>query len=110
MMPLFYLAIQFSNNRRFRPLNLRWAIKLGIYSYSIYLIHHVVISMIAANAPAVAGKSSILFPTAFLISIAYAAAIDRFVDPYFRQLRRRFRPEFATKLARSMLKQKKQRQ
>jgi peptidoglycan/LPS O-acetylase OafA/YrhL len=107
LMPLFYLAIQFSNNRLFRPLNSRWAIKLGIYSYAIYLIHYVVISMIAANAPAVAAKSFILFPTAFLISIAYAGAIDRFVDPYFRQLRRRFRPEFATKLARSMLKQKK---
>jgi peptidoglycan/LPS O-acetylase OafA/YrhL len=97
LMPLFYFAIRFSDNRLFRHLNSPWMITLGTYSYVIYLIHYVVISMIAKNAPAIAAKSFILFPTALLISIAYAAAVDRFVDQYFRQLRRKFRPGLATK-------------
>jgi peptidoglycan/LPS O-acetylase OafA/YrhL len=89
-MPLFYFAVRFSNHQLFRHLNSPWAIMLGTYSYAIYLIHFVVIRSIAANAPTIAAKSFILFPIALLISIAYAAAIDRFVDPYFRRLRRRY--------------------
>jgi hypothetical protein len=33
---------------------------------------------------------TLLLP-ALLISIAYAAAMDRFVDPYFRRLRHKYR-------------------
>jgi peptidoglycan/LPS O-acetylase OafA/YrhL len=105
LMPLFYFAVRFSDNRLFRTLNTRWAIKLGTYSYAIYLIHLVVINVIATNAPAIATKSFILFPAALLISVAYAAAIDRFVDRYFRQLRRRYQPGLATKLPRSISEQ-----
>ena len=99
LMPIFYFAVQFSDNRLFRKLNFTWAVTLGTYSYAIYLIHYVVISLIAKNVPAVAAMSFILFPTALLISIAYAAAVDRFVDRYFRQLRRKFGPGVATKAA-----------
>jgi peptidoglycan/LPS O-acetylase OafA/YrhL len=97
LMPLFYFAIRFSDNRVFRQLNSPWIITLGTYSYAIYLIHYVVIMMIAKNAPAIGGKFFILFPAALLISIAYAAAVDRFVDQYFRRLRRKYRPGLATK-------------
>jgi peptidoglycan/LPS O-acetylase OafA/YrhL len=90
LMPLFYIAIRFSDNHIFRKLNLPWAATLGTYSYAIYLIHYVVIRLIVRDFPAVAAKSFILFPTALLISIAYAAAIDRFIDPYFRRLRRNY--------------------
>jgi peptidoglycan/LPS O-acetylase OafA/YrhL len=99
LMPLFYFAVRFSDNQLFRHLNSPWAIRLGTYSYAIYLIHYVVIGLIAKNAPAIAAKSFVLFPTALLISIAYAAAIDRFVDRYFRRLRRKCGPGFATKAA-----------
>jgi len=99
LMPLFYFAVRFSKNQLFRHLSSRWIITLGTYSYAIYLIHFVVIKMIAAHAPAIAGKFFILFPTALLISIAYAAALDRFVDRYFRQLRRKYRPGLANRAA-----------
>jgi peptidoglycan/LPS O-acetylase OafA/YrhL len=95
LMPLFYFAIRFSDNQLFRHLNSRLAIMLGTYSYAIYLIHYVVIRSIATNAPAIATKFLIVFPTALLVSVAYAAAVDRFVDRYFRQLRRKFRPGLA---------------
>ena len=90
LMPLFYFAVRFSDNRLFRNLNLPWMVTLGTYSYAIYLIHYVVIRSIVKDVPVLAAKSFILFPIALVISIAYAAAIDRFVDPYFRQLRRKY--------------------
>ena len=90
LMPLFYFAVRFSDNQLFRNLNSPWATRLGIYSYSIYLIHHVVIRLLAKNASAIAAKPFIVFPAVLLISIAYAAVIDRFVDRYFRQLRRKY--------------------
>ena len=91
LMPIFYFAIRFSDNRLFRYLNSPWALTLGTYSYAIYLIHYVVITSIENNFPAVAAKPFILFPTALLISIAYAAAVERFVEPYFKRLRHKFR-------------------
>jgi peptidoglycan/LPS O-acetylase OafA/YrhL len=99
LMPIFYFAVKFSNNQLFRRLNLPWMVTLGTYSYSIYLIHYVIIRLIAKNVPSVAAKSFILFPVALLISIAYAAAIDRFVDPYFRELRRKYGPGVVAKAA-----------
>jgi len=93
LMPIFYFAVRFSDNNLFRHLNSPWAMTLGTYSYAIYLIHYVVIRLIDNTIPAVAAKSYILFPTALLISIAFAAAIERLVEPYFRQLRRKFRTE-----------------
>jgi peptidoglycan/LPS O-acetylase OafA/YrhL len=90
LMPIFYLAVRFADAPLFRVLNTPWAMTLGTYSYTIYLIHYVVIMAIDRNFPAVAAKPYILFPTALLISIAYAAAVDRLVEPYFRQLRRKF--------------------
>ena len=96
LMPIFYFAIRFSDNPLFRHLNSPWAIALGTYSYAIYLIHYVIISVLDKNVPAVAAKSAILFPTALLISIAFAVAIERYVEPYFRRLRRKFRSEPAS--------------
>jgi peptidoglycan/LPS O-acetylase OafA/YrhL len=91
LMPIFYFAIRFSGNPLFRYLNSPWAVTLGTYSYAIYLIHYVIIGVITKNIPVVATKPLILFPLALLASIAYAAAIERLVEPYFRQLRRKFR-------------------
>jgi peptidoglycan/LPS O-acetylase OafA/YrhL len=97
LMPLFYFAVRFPDNPLFRHLNTRLAITLGTYSYAIYLIHYVVIRSMVTNAPAIAAKFFLLFPIALLISIAFAAAVDRFVDRYFRQLRHKFRPALAKK-------------
>ncbi len=95
LMPLFYFAVLYSDNQLFRHLNSRWAITLGTYSYTIYLIHYEVIRLIDKNVPAIAAKPFILFPIALLISIAYAAAVERFIERYFRRLRRKYRPGLA---------------
>ena len=93
LMPIFYFAVRFSGNPLpFRYLNTSLVITLGAYSYTIYLIHYVVIRLIDKNVPAIGTRPYLLFPAALLISIAYAAAIERFVEPYFKRLRRKFRP------------------
>jgi peptidoglycan/LPS O-acetylase OafA/YrhL len=97
LMPLFYFAIRFYDHQPFRYLNSRWITALGTYSYAIYLIHYVVIKFIAKNVPFIGGKFFILFPIALLVSIAYAATLDRFVDRYFRKIRRRLRSETFSK-------------
>ncbi len=92
LMPIFYFAIRFSDNQPFRFLNTRWAITLGVYSYTIYLIHYVIIRAIDKDIPFIGARPYILFPVALLISIAYSAAVGRTVEPYFKRLRHKFRP------------------
>lgn len=90
--PIIYYSIVFYRNLLFRYLNTNWITKLGVYSYFIYLIHLVIISAINTRAPAILTKPLVILPVALAISIAYAAVIDRYIDPYFRYLRRKFRP------------------
>jgi peptidoglycan/LPS O-acetylase OafA/YrhL len=97
LMPVFYLAVRFADAPVFRLLNRPWVKTLGTYSYAIYLIHYVVIMTIEKNLPAIAARPYLLFPAALLISVAFASALERFVEPYFRQLRRKFRPAVADK-------------
>jgi peptidoglycan/LPS O-acetylase OafA/YrhL len=92
LMPIFYFSVHFSDNQLFRQLNSPWAITLGTYSYTIYLIHYVVIRLVDKNVPDIGERPFLLFPVALLISIAaYAAAVERFVERYFTQLRRKYR-------------------
>jgi peptidoglycan/LPS O-acetylase OafA/YrhL len=91
LFPVFYFAIRFHDNALFRHLNSAWAIRLGTYSYAIYLIHQVIIFAIDKNAPFIRNNPNFIFPTTLMISIAYAAVIDRFADQYFKKLRRKYR-------------------
>jgi peptidoglycan/LPS O-acetylase OafA/YrhL len=92
LMPTFYFAIRYHDNSVFRYLNMPWLIKIGIYSYVIYLSHAVIIDVITLNAPSVSGY--LVFPIALALSVAYAATIDQLIDPYFRKLRQKLRPGF----------------
>lgn len=91
LMPTFYYAIRNASHFPFRILNTSLIAKLGVYSYAIYLSHYVVIHAVALNAPWLASIRPLMVLTALAISVAYAAAIDRWIDPYFRDLRRQFR-------------------
>jgi peptidoglycan/LPS O-acetylase OafA/YrhL len=85
LMPIFYFAVRFHRNAIFRALNWSWATKLGVYSYAIYLAHDVIINALTTDATAFSTLAP--FPIALALSVAYAAAIDYFIDPYFRRLR-----------------------
>ena len=91
LFPIFYFAILFHNNAIFRHLNSVWAIRIGTYSYAIYLMHEIIVFGIFKNAPFIANNPFVVFPVALIISIAFAAAIDSLVDPYFKQLRHKYR-------------------
>ena len=89
-LPIFYFAILFHDNAFFRYLNSAWAIRIGTYSYAIYLAHQVILFTIVKDIPSIGTNPFIIFPLALTVCIAYAAAIDSFVDPYFRQLRHKY--------------------
>jgi peptidoglycan/LPS O-acetylase OafA/YrhL len=91
LMPLFYYAVRNAESLPFALLNIRLVAKIGVYSYAIYLIHFVTIEALQANLPALATHRPVLLVVALGISVGYAFIIDRWVDPYFRALRRRFR-------------------
>jgi peptidoglycan/LPS O-acetylase OafA/YrhL len=93
LMPIFYLAVRRADRFPFTLLNLPWVKRLGVYSYVVYLIHYVVIKALEANVPAVASRPFLTFLAAMAISVPVAAAIDQWIDPYFRILRHRLRSE-----------------
>jgi peptidoglycan/LPS O-acetylase OafA/YrhL len=88
--PIFYFAILFHDNAIFRHLNSVLAIRLGTYSYVIYLSHQIILFAIHKNAPFLPDNPFVIFPIVLAISILYAAGIDYFVDSYFRQLRYKY--------------------
>jgi peptidoglycan/LPS O-acetylase OafA/YrhL len=90
LFPLFYFAIKFHNSAIFRHLNSAWAVRIGTYSYVIYLVHQIVLLVIEQQVPSIRNQPFLIFPATLIVSIAYAAAIERFVDPCFRQLRRKY--------------------
>lgn len=83
--PLFYYAIRFHDNVLFRPLNWLWVSRIGIWSYSIYLVHFIIIKLVAAQWEAVADKPFVLFAISAVVSVVYAVFIDRWIDPVFRR-------------------------
>ncbi|UVK40224.1 hypothetical protein LHFGNBLO_001664 [Mesorhizobium sp. AR10] len=71
-------------------LNSRIAVWIGIYSYSIYLIHRVIIVALVDNNPVLGEQPVVLSALAFILSFAFAALVDRYVDSHFRQQRAAF--------------------
>lgn len=50
---LFYYAIAFSKHPLFSFLNIRIMDRIGVYSYTIYLVHFIIIELIMANIPGI---------------------------------------------------------
>jgi len=90
LLPIFFLAIRRHDHWLFRVLNTRPAILLGIYSYSIYLIHRVVIVALADNFPVLHQHVVVLALASLVLSIAFAAFVDQYIDRYFRKRRQQF--------------------
>ncbi|MDI6025817.1 acyltransferase [Corticibacterium sp. UT-5YL-CI-8] len=86
--PLFYLAVGRPDSWPFRLLSNRLLARLGVYSYSIYLIHRVIIVALIDNVPALGGRPVVLALASLALSVLFAMLVDRFVDGYFRHRRR----------------------
>jgi peptidoglycan/LPS O-acetylase OafA/YrhL len=91
LMPVFYFAIKYAAHFPFTLLNRPWVVRIGVYSYAMYLIHYVVIKAIEKNAPWLAAAKPLLVLMTFIIAMLYAAILDVYVDRYFRRLRKRLR-------------------
>lgn len=87
LMPIFFYAITRSDLLAFRWLNWRPLAKIGTWSYSIYLIHYVILSSIkfyGIQLPPLAA-----FFVAAIGGIIYAAILDKYIESPVRILRNR---------------------
>lgn len=84
--PLFFYSIRFGSHWVFSPLNSRPMQRIGVYSYSIYLAHHIVIeNMHALRLPTALS----LVVTAGIIG-SYAFLMEKYIDRPCLRWRRKF--------------------
>lgn len=85
LMPVFYYSIEKSHSLAFRWLNWKPLVRIGVWSYSIYLIHYVILSALKFYDLRLSAV------TAFLIAavggIIYAAILERYVEMPVRAIR-----------------------
>jgi len=89
LMPLFYLAISRYKHWVFGFLNTSLIQKVGIFSYSIYLIHFFVINLLMKITYQQITPFYLLF-SALLISTLYAFLVHRYIEQYFYKMRKKF--------------------
>jgi len=89
LMVLFYYAIAFSQHKMFSFLNWKILNIIGVYSYSIYLSHVVIIKLIKINSP-ILYESFMLLPTVFICSFIYAFIIFKLVEKPMYYFRKKF--------------------
>lgn len=89
LMPFFYYAVALNNHKLFSWLNFEFMKKLGVYSYSIYLIHFVLTGIVVKYE--LTQSNWLHFIYVIVVSVIFAYIIDKYVDNYFRKLRKQFR-------------------
>lgn len=89
LIPLFYYATTFPQTPYFRPLNWAFVRRIGVYSFTLYLCHFIILKGLMYHGIAQSGSGLLLVLGAGL-SVAFAAAVYRFVEAPLIPLRRRF--------------------
>ena len=86
--PVFIAAIRFPDWFVFKPLNWGWMRFLGVLSYSLYLVHFMVIKALIKVMPelGLVGTSVL----SLLISLAISYAVYRFAEVPAAKLKKRF--------------------
>jgi peptidoglycan/LPS O-acetylase OafA/YrhL len=90
LMPLFYFSICKYKNSLFRWLNNRMVNYIGLISYSIYLVHFVVIRTLEQNF-AIFGDSKLLLLASLTITLLIASLMYVFVEQPMKSIRKSFR-------------------
>ena len=90
LLPMFYYTVSRSRHPLFRWLNLAPLRKLGVYSYSIYLIHYVFLNALS-RAGLDLGNNYLTVVEVAAVSIAYAALLNRYIDRPCARLRHKLR-------------------
>ncbi len=88
MMPLFYYAITHHDLPIFKPLNWAPVRTIGVYSYTIYLSHFVIMQMLVYQNIAQDGSLKLAVLSSIL-TLAYSAAMYRWVDVPCHHLRQK---------------------
>jgi peptidoglycan/LPS O-acetylase OafA/YrhL len=96
LMAIFYALIAAPATWAHQLLNRPLLLKLGAYSYVIYLTHHVIIHLCTEHLSATPSPAT-LFVAAMSSSVALAALLDSTVDRYFAAWRRRLRDDPAAR-------------
>lgn len=88
LFPIFIAVIRFPNWGLFKILNWNWVRFIGVLSYSLYLIHFVVIKTLHATAPSLgmAGTAAV----SLVLSLALSYAIYRLAEVPAAKLKQRF--------------------
>ena len=86
--PIFIAAIRFPEWGIFKALNWGWMRLMGILSYSLYLVHYMVIKVIALVIPELGLLGSGIL--SLLISVVLAYAIYRLVEIPAAKLKQKF--------------------
>lgn len=89
LMVVFHYAVTRPDYWLFRPLNLGWVKTIGLYSYSIYLAHYVIIRILQKHGW-FEGDAALFIAAAAIISIGYAAFLWHVIEAIPRRLRHRF--------------------
>lgn len=89
LMVVFHYAVTQPGYWLFRPLNVGWVRTIGLYSYSIYLAHYVIIRIVEKQGW-FGGNFALVVLAAVVITVAYAAFVWHVVEAMPRKLRHRF--------------------
>jgi peptidoglycan/LPS O-acetylase OafA/YrhL len=87
--PIFIAAIRFPDWGLFRVLNWGWVKLAGLLSYSLYLVHFMVIKVLALVLPGLGLLESAIL--SLLISVALALAIYQFAEIPAAKLKEKFK-------------------
>ncbi len=100
LMPVFYYAVQKSDHFMFRPLNFWVVRKVGIYSYTLYLVHLVILNALWRAGYPQDGVVAAAF--AMILSIIWAALVFHLAEKPLHGLRARLNsPESRTTVTES---------
>lgn len=86
--PIFISAMRFPEWGPFRLLNTKFVAFLGVLTYSLYLVHHVVLYTVHYHLPT--WHPALLSLVALAISIAFSLAMYHYVEKPLGRLRKRF--------------------
>ncbi len=89
--PLFYYSVSHPGWGPFRLLNLGWVKQLGVYSYVVYLVHHIALEnlgVLPRGGPAAYNFAASLL--ALALSLLAAWAMQRYVERPLKPLRARY--------------------
>lgn len=89
LIPLFYYATTFPETPYFKPLDWPVVRRVGVYSFTLYLSHYVILKGLMYQGIAESGSIRLMVLGAVL-SLGFAAAVYRFIEKPMLPLRRRF--------------------